>query len=133
MSYKVCYTYEKQRVCHTVGTPIWTRQLPPWDSRGESGDGGYPGIVNDLSLIASVHNLANGISDRATQQALRSGLQSALSAIQKRGAEHGLTVSEIKVKPQPHNRIPEARCLGTPSHSFSEAFISLGSSSRSFL
>jgi hypothetical protein len=78
------------------GNPYLDAPIAPWDSRGESGDGGYPRIVNDLSLIASVHSLANGISDRATQEALRSGLQSALPAIQKRGAEHGLTVSEIK-------------------------------------
>jgi len=96
MSYKYCQIVKGEQFCVVVGPIIFVPQLPPWDSRGESEGQGYPGIANDLALLASVHNLANGISDQSTQKAVRIGLQSALAAVQKRGAEHGLSVSEIK-------------------------------------
>src|ERR1700760_2987259 len=94
MTYRVCSTYKGKQYCFTIGTPIITPQLPPWDPRSESE--GYPGLVNDLNVLAGVHNMVNAISDKQTQEALLAGLHSALSAIQKRGEEHGFSVSENK-------------------------------------
>ena len=93
MSYQMCITVEKQRVCFIVPTkgPIWKDPLPPWAQE----DSGYGALVNDLSLMSSIKDFADGISDKDVKQAIHSGLHAALSAVQKRSERIGVSVSEL--------------------------------------
>jgi hypothetical protein len=97
MTYHLCHTNSKtgKTFCVTVGSPILEPRRIGWMAQGNSEGSGYPGIANDLSLLALVHDAASGISDKSTQDAVHIGIQSALAAIQKRGEEHGLSVREV--------------------------------------
>ena len=94
MSYQMCITVDKKRVCFPVPSkgPIWKEGLPPWDQE----DSGYAGLVNDLSLMSSIGDFAEGVADKEVRGAIQSGLHAALAAVQKRTAELGVSVSEIK-------------------------------------
>ena len=94
MSYQVCVTVDKKKFCFPVPTrgPIWKEPPPPWAQE----DSGYGALLNDLSLMSSIKEFADGISDKEVQQAIHSGLHTALSAVQKRSEQMGVSVSELR-------------------------------------
>jgi hypothetical protein len=77
--------------CITIGGPPKTIPPPPAHhvkQQDESREPGlYPEIITDLSIVDSIHSAAEGVTDEGTREALLSGIESAVKALQKRGGK----------------------------------------------
>jgi hypothetical protein len=81
---RICFKIGNIEHCYNipfVEIPIRIIKIGP-------GPVNYPAFIHDATVLASIEGALEKVSDREVGQALRSGLGSAIQALQKRAGAH---------------------------------------------
>jgi hypothetical protein len=91
---EICFFRNGEWHCHYI--PVY---YIPWVGVVPPPNGNYYHLLHDASIIASLQQAANQLSDEGARSALNSGIESALSALKAR-AGTDVQIREIGTREQ---------------------------------